>query len=1117
MLTSEHVGYPPSYLQMHAMTPTQSPNADATPSLRVVGLGASAGGIDALKHFFSGLSETPDIAFVVVMHLVPNQSSELAEVLQHCTTMPVRQVTEPTEMEAGHVYVVAPGDTLDLEETTLVPRAFEDSEERIAPIDHFFRSLARAPVHAVGVILSGAGSDGAVGMRTIATQCGLTGVQLPDEAIYDSMPQAAIELLPDADFVLPAAKLAERIEAGSQATHALNTGDADTLKDEETDQEVMRAIFTQVRMKTGQDFSQYKRQTILRRIQRRMQVRQVPSLSAYLDVLKEQSAEAQRLGKEFLISVSSFFRNPEAFEALREHVLPAIYAQKNEQSPIRVWVPGCATGEEAYSLAILLLEAAAAHDLAPEQIQIFASDLDKEALAKARRGRYPASIAADVPTRYLDTYFQDENAWYVVKDVLSERIIFTPHNLLKDPPFSKLDLISCRNLLIYLRRDLQTSVFKLFNYALNDGGYLFLGSSESTGGVDDLFRAVDKKHCLYQNTRSENGAVPELPAAPLALPEPRWRIPQQADRSPSTSTAVQIHRHMLETCAPPSAIVDANYTIVHLSKGAGRYLEHPAGTPTANIVEVVRPELQIKLQTSLRNAFADQMQVSTAPVRVQVDGTTEWVRLFVAPSEPSNPNGTALVMFIEGQAPNKRLDPNTASRLDSTPEGDDLREELAWTKQQLRVTIEEHETSKQEMRVANEELRSMNEEYKSMTEELETSKEELQSVNEELKTVNSELEAKVEELHQANSDLQNLIIAIDIGTLFLDTELHIQRFTPPIQDLFNIQEGDTGRSISAFTHQLVYDDLEADAHAVFESQTTLAREVKSEKDQWFEIRIRPYRTVEGAVEGVVFTFIDITERKKSALKLAGATDRLRRRTEQVHALNAALTVAEERERQRLSQVLHDDLQQLLVAAQIRVNQLQSANENEDTSNGDTSETLQKIAEELQSAIQTTRHLSSELMPPIGDDSLCDALQWLALHMKHSYGLAVELEVETPCPPLEASVHTLLFRTTRELLFNVVKHADVDEARVTVTVDEDESVLITVSDEGAGFDPAELTGEMDRGQGLFSIRERLEMIGGWYDVEAEPGGGTRTTIGVPNDAGKPLAEELTPNAAPESEE
>ncbi len=1100
------------------MTSTPFPKEDPTPRLRVVGLGASAGGIEALKHFFSGLSEEPDIAFVVVMHLVPDQSSKLAEVLQGCTTMPVCQVTEPTAMEAGCVYVVAPGDSLDVDETTLVPTKFEDAHERVAPIDHFFRSLAYAPVNAVGVILSGSGSDGAVGLRAIAAQCGLTGVQAPDDAEYDSMPRAAIELLQEADFELSAAELAQRIEKGSQAVYALqpvggNNEDANM-------EEKLRAIFARVRRHTGQDFSQYKRPTMRRRIQRRMQVRQVPSLSAYLDILDKEPGEAKSLQREFLISVSSFFRDPASFNALREQVLPAIYADKDEDAPVRVWVPGCATGEEAYSVAILLLEEAAAHDLDPDRIQIFASDLDREALAKARIGRYPASIAADVPEHYLDTYFRAEEAWYLARETLIERIIFTPHDLLRDPPFSKLDLISCRNLLIYLQRNLQTSVFKLFNYALNDGGYLFLGSSESTNSIDDLFRVVDKTHCLYQSTRSGSSAAPGLPATPTVPTGLRRVGLQQTAPSPSNTAAAQMHRRMLETCAPPNAIIDKNYTIVHLSAGVGRYLEHPAGTPSANIVEVVRPELQIKLQTSLRDAFTNQVQVSTAPVQVQLNGHTEWVRLFVAPSSHTTPaNGTALIMFIKDQATADRLGTDTETEQSRDSEGEDLREELAWTKQQLRATIEDHETSKQEMRAANEELRSMNEEYKSMTEELETSKEELQSVNEELKTVNSELEAKIEELHQSNSDLKNLIVATDIGTLFLDTDLHIQRFTPPVKDLFNIQEGDSGRSIQAFTHQLMYDDLEADARTVLDEQTTLEREVKSEADRWFLIRIRPYRTIEDEVEGVVFTFIDITHRKKSELKLKAATDRLRQRTEQVHALNAALTVAEERERQRLSQVLHDDLQQLLVAAQLRVDQLQTRRANNGAEDEGFKDTLQKIADELQAAIQTTRHLSSELMPPIGNDSLCDALEWLALHMKNSYDLAVELEVATSCPSLESSVHTLLFRTTRELLFNVVKHADVDEAHVTVTVDEEESVFITVSDDGVGFDLDALvegTAE-EQGQGLFSIRERLEMIGGWYDVEAEPGAGTRTTIGVPSDAGTTPPEELTENAVSESAE
>lgn len=1048
------------------------------------------------------------------MHLSPDHTSELAEVLQNATSMPVQQVAESIQIEAGHVYVVPPGKALEINGTVLTPTEFENPDARRTPIDHFFRSLAQAPVDVTGVILSGSGSDGAIGLRAIEAMCGLTGVQDPDEATHSSMPRAAIDLMQGADFILPAAELAQRIATQNGSPQLLEEAGSDVDALDSDTQEVLRQIFVHVHAHTGQDFSQYKRPTMLRRIERRMQVHQKTTMEDYFALLKAQPAEAQRLKKEFLISVSNFFRNPDSFKALQKQVIVPLVARKEEGTPIRVWVPGCATGEEAYSLAILLLEACDQHAVMPDQIQIFASDPDKAALAKARDGRYPESIASDVPKRYRDTYFQKKDAWYTVHRSVRERIIFTPHDLLRDPPFSKLDLISCRNLLIYLRRGLQESVFKLFNYALNENGYLFLGSSESTGAISDLFHIVDKTHCIYKNGQKEGIIIPKLPTMPLTMQASHLAEVETTGQSRRESAAI-LHRRMLEAYAPPSAIVDEKYTIVRLSAGAGRYLEHPAGTPSSNIVEIVRTELQIKLQAALREAFEEKKNTRTEPVQVKMNGTTVLVRLLVYPAkEATNSEGTALVMFInEGEKALHEAGDTGADGMVSGEGADveELQKELQQTRRQLHSTIEEHETSKQEMRAANEELRSMNEEYKSMTEELETSKEELQSVNEELKTVNAELESKVEELHRANNDLKNLIVATNIGTLFVDEELHIRRFTPPVGELFNIKEEDEGRSIGTFTNHLDYEDLEADARQVLKTHNPIEREVKSIKNEWFSVRIRPYRTDDDVVEGVVFTFVDITQRKYAELELRAASDRLRKRTRQVRSLSTALTLAEEHERERLSQILHDDLQQLLFAAQIRIENIQASE------NGSDPDTLEKIASEIRKAITTTRNLSSELNPPVGKESLCDALEWLSVHMKTSYGLKVALHADQACPSLHESVRTLLFRTTRELLFNVVKHAGVETARVDLTVQEDEAIYITVSDKGVGFDASTFYDktEGDGGLGLFSIKERLEMIGGWFTVETTPGEGTETTIGVPTDTGlhtgKPDTEETEAHA------
>jgi len=1068
---------------MPSFMPSEVPTDPDRPF--VVGIGGSAGAVDALQHFFEALPEDPGMAFVVVMHLAPDETSQLAEVLRSHTSLPVTQVTEATSIAPDHVYVVAPGDILQVDGTTLVPSPLQGQEGRRSPIDHLFRSLAAAPVEPMGIVLSGAGTDGSVGLRAIKEVGGLIAAQDPSEAAHDSMPRSAIETS-RVDLVLPVAELARRVgEQRSLLRRLRRLDDPVQLADDEG-ADYLRAIFEEVRTHTGHDFSEYKQSTMLRRIRRRMQVHQVPSLADYLAFLRDQPGEAAALQKDLLISVTNFFRNPDAFAALRDDLLPGLLAGKGQNDAVRAWVVGCATGEEAYSLAMLLLEQAKANGIPAGQVQVFATDLDEEALATARKGRYPEPIAADVPARYLDRFFRRDGTEYVVRSDVHDRVLFTPHSVLKDPPFSQLDLISCRNLLIYLRRDLQESVFSIFNYALRDQGGLFLGSSESVDLADDDFETVNKSHRLYRR-RKGAASVPELPSMPQAPTTPSVENPDMPAREgPSEAIA---HQRLLEAYAPPSAIVDEQHRFVHLSRSAGRYLQHPGGTPNADLVDLVRPELRVKLRSALREAFAEEQPVRTPPVQVEFNGEARPVRMEVRPApEVPEAEGLALVVFDEAEETTDGEDPSPQ------PAPDDhvrqLEAELDQTKNELRATVEEYETSKQEMQAANEELRSMNEEYKSMTEELETSKEELQSVNEELKTVNRELEEKVEALRRANSDLKNLMAATEIGTLFLDHDLCIQRFTPRIEDLFNIRADDVDRPIGDLTHHLHYDQLEADADAVLETQEPVEREVPSQNGTWFLVRHHPYRTAEDDVDGVVITFVDITNRKEAEQDLRTALERLKERTRQVEALSDALTSAEQAERKRLSEVLHDDLQQTIFAARLKIDQL-SERAALDEKAGDLAA---RAVELLDTGIETTRTLSSELDPPVGDQSLRDTLEWLARHMDDAYNLSVHLKARSAVRTTDQNLCSLLYRLVRELLFNVVKHAEVDEATVFLVEGEDQ-LRVVVEDEGKGFEPGEHLSK-NGGVGLVSIRERIEMIGGTFVVEAAPGEGTRAEIEVP---------------------
>jgi two-component system CheB/CheR fusion protein len=843
------------------------------PDPTVVGIGASAGGLAALQLFLNNVPADSGLAIVVVVHLLPDHESHLAELLQTRAPFPVEQVTDTTALERNHVYVIPPNANLNSIDTHLRLTKLEKRRRERAPIDHFFRTLAAThDGHAIAVILTGTGSDGTLGVRDIKAHGGLVIVQDPNEAEYDGMPQSAIAT-GLADLILPIAEIPAailRIDR-TRPRMALPKDDEEVAQDERV---LLQKVFAHLRTRTDRDFSRYKRSTVLRRIARRMQLNYLEDLPKYIERLRERPEEVGALADDLLITVTQFFRDPEVFEKLKKEEIPRLVAGKGPQDTVRVWSVGCATGEEAYSLAMLLHEELAKHE-APPQVQLFASDLHTASLAKAREGFYAGEIAADVSPERLKRFFTEEDGGYRITKEIRDLVVFAPHNLLSDPPFSRLDLVSCRNLLIYLEREIQRDVIELFHYALNPEGTLLLGSAE-TADATDLFRVADKKLCIFRK-RNVPAREPNLPVFPAIrrrlVSEPGTR----GEHPPQPVSYGSLHQQMVEQYAPPSILINADNKIVHFSAHAGRYLVHPGGEPTENALKLVREELRIELQMELQAARQKKEALDSRPIPVRFDGYARPVVMHVRPALENEQDGFALVIFEEREPAESPRD----GASDPPPDADrkrlqELEAELNLARERLQAVIEEHDTSQEEMRASNEEMQSTNEELRSTMEELETSKEELQSINEELQTVNQQNRHKVEELAQLSSDLQNHLAATDIATLFLDRDLRILRYTPRLGDLFNIRGTDRGRSISDLTHKLGYDELRKDAETVLSRLIPIEREVHDDAGRWYLTRVLPYRSTNDRIEGIVITFIDIDTRKRAEDALRRSEERLRR-------------------------------------------------------------------------------------------------------------------------------------------------------------------------------------------------------------------------------------------------
>ncbi len=828
----------------------------------IVGIGSSAGGLTALEKFFLKMPPDTGAAFVLVPHLSPTAKSLMVESIRRFTHMPVYMVENRKKVEKDSVYIIPPGKELSILDGTLVLSDIDASIGVRHPIDSFLRSLAKDQKEkAIGIILSGTGTDGTLGIKDISGEGGVAIAQNSETAEYDSMPASA-NATGLVDIVLPPEKMPEAITNYMRLGSIIPVeGGAEDLNNH------MRDIFTLLRNRTGHDFSHNKLNTIQRRIEKRISILPLESIGGYVKYLKRNPAELDMLFKELLIGVTSFFRDKEAFEILRTKVIPELLMHNDPNQPLRVWVPGCSTGEEAYSVAMVIRDYMDENRMAGD-VQVFASDIDVAAINKARSAVYAQNVEADIPGKYLARYMAKTGNSYIVSKQIRSMVIFAVHSLIKDPPFSRLDMVCCRNLLIYLGPELQKKVMHLFHYVLKPDGILFLGSSESVGKQEDMFSPYGKKGNFFRH----KGKVTMSQASLTFSRQMELEVFGAAGgREPlvfKSSGLEDFTKNMLlGDFAPPAAIIDEYGTILYIHGKTGKYLEPAAGDATLNIKSMARGGINLEVTAGIRRALTKKAPVTYKNLKIKTGKTTHLVDLFIKPvTRPGIPDGLLMVVFMDVPEPAGKLkkEKNKAANLERA---EDLYSELKATKETLKLTMEEHDNSNQKLKTINEELQSANEELQSTNEELETSREELQSVNEELVTVNAELQSKIEELTDTSNDLNNLLVSTEIGTIFLDSDLRIKWFSPPVRSILNVIDSDVGRPLEQLSSNLLGDSLIKDARKVLQTLAQKEFEVELANHNWYSMRILPYRTLDNVIDGVVITFTDITK-QKNALAVA---------------------------------------------------------------------------------------------------------------------------------------------------------------------------------------------------------------------------------------------------------
>lgn len=822
----------------------------------IVGLGASAGGLEAFEQFFRKVSNNSGMAFVLVPHLDPGHASILTSILQRSSTMAVVEAEDQMTVVPNCVYVIPPNREMAIFHGVLQLSIPEQPRGHRMPIDHFLRSLAEDQgEHAIGIILSGTGTDGTQGLRAILGAGGISLVQEPETAKYGGMPASAIQA-GYATHVLPVEKMPEVLLAGTRTSINRSEPPAEAVSG-------FKRILMLLRSGTGHDFSQYKKSTVGRRIERRMSQHNIENTQLYARYLKEHPAEVQLLFKEILINVTNFFRDPEAFDILRTDILPKLFGDKPSDYIFRIWVPGCATGEEAYSIAILLREFM--DEIRQEfKVQIYGTDLDEDAIVAARAGIFFPTIEQDMPSDRLNRFFVKQDAGYQIKKNIREMVVFATQNVIRDPPFTKLDLLSCRNLMIYLEPEIQNALIPTFHYALKPDGVLFLSASESIGNHSDMFVPISRKWKIYRAIHSTNSIRTVMTSG---FSWSAYRGSNQPDnmtkKTKETNIADLAKRMLLQSYAPASVITDLKGNILYVHGETGKYLRPAPGQASLNVIDMAREGLQLDLRTAIQCAASQGVPTLDRELLVKTNGDFQPVSFSVRPVNGSNSVEDLLLLSFQDAASVAPNRPTRGKRVTGSVKSQRIQElerDLAHTRENLQAIIEEQQASNEELKSTNEEMQSTNEELQSTNEELETSKEELQSVNEELITVNAELQAKIEQLADMQNDMKNLLDNINVGTIFLDQHLVIRRFTREAARAYRLIASDVGRSLADIKSDVENEDLVARAQNVLETLVPYEHEVHTANGEWYLARVQPYRTLDNVIEGVVLTFTDIRKR-----------------------------------------------------------------------------------------------------------------------------------------------------------------------------------------------------------------------------------------------------------------
>jgi two-component system CheB/CheR fusion protein len=1040
------------------MTISHEATEAADPPLSVVGVGASAGGIEALEEFFASPCEAANVAFVVVTHMMADRPSALPEIIARQTSLAVERAVDGATLEGGSVYVLQPGQVVSLVEGRLQVEAMPPGLRVHNVIDRLLGSLAAdLDNRAVGVVLSGTGTDGALGCRAIRERGGLTLAQIGDDnpVQFSGMPSSAVAARA-IDLQLPAKAMMERI-----SHYALDQTDLSRLPDPSLFEQLCQLL----RRHTGHDFSGYKPTTFWRRVGRRMQVLQLDRVESYVAHMEAVPKEAALLFRDLLISVTSFFRDAGAFETLQHEVVPALFAERDPADSIRVWVPGCATGEEAYSLAILLLEYAQTLDEPRPGIKLFATDIDEDALNIARAGRYPAALLDAVTPERCNRFFSNDGGNFVISKTVRELCTFSSHSVLKDPPFSRIDLVSCRNLLIYLNLKTQNQLMPTFHFALRPQGYLFVGTAESVARHAELFAPVNRKQRIFQRVSmaSPRVALPLLPSD-KRRPLRRESIGLGAPHGLS-SLRRSLEAHILREHAPAHVLVNQQGEAVYYSSSTGGFLEHAAGAPSRQLQVSARPELRLGLRHALQEALRGQ-QPSTSPrMKLEIGGGLRWVEVRVEPFDHDDGEHLYLVLFRDlGQAQRERTGMKDTSDADTAQ----LARELQDTREELQSASEEFETVVEELRLSNEELSSVNEEMQSSNEELETSKEELQSLNEELNTVNLDLSQNLEALDQSNAELRGLLESTRIATIFLDRHLAIRSFTPAATAMFNLIASDRGRAITDIAHALDVADLRQDLLHVLNSGKSEERATaRKDGTAHYLMQILPYQGEQSESGGLLVTLLEVTALIEADVRHRLMIGELNHRVRNMLAVISAVAM----------QTLGEDLQ---------------------------SSALQKFLDRLKAMSRTYKlltRMSWQHTP----------LRELVTQELHAVAEADRFQVDGPAVHLNAKATVALGMTLHELTTNAVKHGALSTARgrVAVTWSADAQGMLTIRWAETDGPPAAAPGHRGFGSMLIERQLAFELRGKSESRFTESG--LSVTLQIPMDALAESNEEIPDGA------